>query len=417
MTGKTFPIKNDTACVYKWGWNTFRLYNAQSSSCHRVTPVAVPLEQFENFHNTDKVLEDRHRMLAGQWPESGRGCEYCQEVEAQGGISDRLYHNNIPGLTPVNFDPAGDQKVIPRILELYLTNTCDLACVYCLPFYSSRNNEELKKFGPYPIGIQPVKEISNRDQYFAAWLKWLDKNYEHVDTLSILGGEPFLQKEMWDILEFIGKRKNSNLTLAINTNLNSNLDTVKRFVEAYKKLISARKIKRVHISASLDCWGPQAEFIRSGLALSRWQENFEYLIQHKWLAISVHQVITSLSIGTALELQQRIAEYKKQNPKITQAYHLVDSGPDEIYHPSMFGSTFFKHKLDKLLAEYPVITEWDIETRSRLEGVCKLMHAAQQDSARLTKLRDTLNMIDHRRNTNWRELFPEIDQYFIEHRI
>jgi organic radical activating enzyme len=417
MIGKTFPIKNNTACVYKWGWNTFRLYNGQSSSCHRVTPVAVPLDQFDNFHNTDKVLDDRRRMLAGQWPESGRGCEYCQEVEAQGGISDRLYHNNIPGLTPVNFDPAGDQKVIPRILELYLTNTCDLACVYCLPFYSSRNNEELKKFGPYPIGIQPVQQISNRDQYFEAWLKWLDKNYEHVDTLSILGGEPFLQKEMWDILEFVGKRKNSNLTLAINTNLNSDPTIVKRFVEAYKKLISARKIKRVHINASLDCWGPQAEFIRSGLALSRWQENFEYLIQHKWLAISVHQVITSLSIGTALELQHRIAEYKKQNPKITQAYHMVDSGPDEIYHPLMFGSTFFKHKLDTLLEQYPVTTSWDIETRTRLEGICKLMDTAQQDPARLTKLRDTLNMIDHRRNTNWRELFPEIDQYFIEHRI
>jgi pyruvate-formate lyase-activating enzyme len=417
MIGKTFPIRNDTACVYKWGWNTFRLYNGQSSSCHRVTPVAVPLDQFDDFHNTDKVLDDRQRMLAGQWPESGRGCEYCQEVEAQGGISDRLYHNNIPGLTPVDFDPAGDQKVTPRILELYLTNTCDLACIYCLPFYSSRNNEELKKFGPYPVGIMPVKEISNRDQYFAAWLKWLDKNYEHVDTLSILGGEPFLQKEMWDILEFIGERKNSNLTLAINTNLNSNPETVKRFVEAYKKLIAARKIKRVHISASLDCWGPRAEFIRSGLDLSRWQENFEYLIQHKWLAISVHQVITSLSIDTALELQQRIAEYKKQNPKITQAYHLVDSGPDEIYHPSMFGSQFFKHKLDTLLAQYPVSTEWDIEARSRLEGICKLMDAARQDTARLTKLRDTLDMIDHRRNTNWRELFPEIDQYFIEHRI
>jgi pyruvate-formate lyase-activating enzyme len=417
MTGKTFPIRNDTACVYKWGWNTFRLRNGKSSSCHRVVPVAVPLDQFDDFHNTAEVINDRKRMLAGQWPEAGRGCEYCQEVEAQGGISDRLYHNNIPGLTPVDFDPAGDQKVIPRILELYLSNTCDLACIYCLPGHSSRNNEELKKYGPYPVGILPVKEVSNRDQYFAAWLKWLDKNYEHVNTLSILGGEPFLQKEMWDILEFIGERKNSNLTLAINTNLNSNPATVKRFVETYKNLIAARKIKRVHISASLDCWGPRAEFIRSGLDLARWQENFEYLIQHKWLSISVHQVITSLSIDTALELQRRIAEYKKQNPKITQAYHMVDSGFDEIYHPMMFGSQFFKHKLDTLLTQYPVSTDWDIAARSRLEGICKLMDAAQQDPTRLVKLRDTLDMIDHRRNTNWRKLFPEIDQYFIEHRI
>jgi len=417
MSGKTFPIKNDAACVYKWGWNTFRLYNAQSSSCHRVTPVTVPLDQFDNFHNTDKVLDDRRRMLAGQWPESGRGCEYCQKIETYGGVSDRLYHNNVPGLTPVDFDITGDQNVTPRILELYLTNTCDLACVYCLPIFSSRNNEELKKFGPYPIGIQSVQQIPNRDQYFSAWLNWLDKNYDHIDTLSILGGEPFLQKEMWDILDFVGKRKNLNLTLAINTNLNAKPDLVKQFVETYKKLIVGKQIKQVRINASLDCWGPQAEFVRNGLSLSRWQENFEYLIQHKWLAISVHQVITSLSIGTALQLQQRVAEYKKQNPKIIQAYHIVDSGMDEIYHPSIFGSTFFKTELDTLLSQYPVTTDWDNNARSRLEGVCKLMHTAQQEPLRLAKLRDTLDMIDHRRNTNWRELFPKIDQYFIEHRI
>jgi len=417
MVGKTFPIKNDTACVYKWGWNTFRLYNGKSSSCHRVSPVAVPLDQFDNFHNTDLILDDRRRMLAGQWPATGRGCEYCQDIEMQGGVSDRVYHNNVPGLTPVDFDPAGDQKVIPRILELYLNNTCDLACVYCLPMYSSRNNEELKKFGPYPIGIQSVQQIPDRDQYFSAWLKWLDKNYDHIDTLSILGGEPFLQKEMWDILDFVEKRKNSNLTLSINTNLNAKPDLVKQFVETYKKLIAGRKIKQVRINASLDCWGPQAEFVRNGLSLARWQENFEYIIQHKWLAISVHQVITSLSIGTALSLQQRIAEYKKQNPKITQAYHMVDSGMDEIYHPSIFGATFFKHKLDTLLSQYPVTTEWDNNARTRLDGICKLMNVAQQNPARLAKLRDTLNMIDHRRNTNWQKLFPEIDQYFIEHRI
>lgn len=415
MSRRVFPIRNDTACVYKWGWNTFRLYDATSSSCHRVTPVAVPLDKFDNFHNTPEILSDRQKMLDGIWP--GRGCEYCQTVENQGGVSDRLYHNDIPGLTPEDFDPDGDQKVTPRVLELYLTNTCDLACVYCQPMYSSRNNEELKKFGPYPIGILPVQQISNREEYFAAWLSWTDTNYQHLDRLSILGGEPFLQKELWSILEFVSDRKNVNLTISVNTNLNSKLDTVKRFVETCKELVAKRKIKAVNVNASLDCWGPQAEFIRSGLDLTRWQENFEYLIQHKWLAITVHQVVTSLSISTALELQHRIAEYKKQNPRITQAYHAVDSGYEEIYHPSIFGSEFFKNKLSELLANYPISTEWDTETRKRLEGICLMIDSSKPDVLRLTKLCATLEMIDQRRNTNWRKLFPEIDQFFIENGI
>lgn len=416
MPNRVFPIRNDTACVYKWAWNTFRLYDATSSSCHRVTPVTVPLDKFDDFHNTPEVLDDRKKMLEGSWP-SGRGCEYCKNVEDQGGISDRLYHNDIPGLTPVDFDPNGNQKVTPRIVELYLTNTCDLACVYCQPIYSSRNNEELKKYGPYPIGMIPVKQISNRDQYFSAWLEWVDKNYQHIDRLSILGGEPFLQKELWSILDFVSTKSNPELTISVTTNLNSSPDKIKKFVEICKELIVSRKIKKVTIGASLDCWGPQAEFIRNGLELSRWQENFEYLIQHKWLDISVHQVITSLSIGTTLELQKRIAEYKIQNPRIKQGYHVVDSGFEEIYHPDMFGADFFKTKLDELVEHYPVYNDWDLETKKRLEGICLMIGASTPDLLRLKKLRATLDMIDERRNTDWKSLFPDINQYFINNGI
>lgn len=415
MSPQVFPIRNSTACVYKWTWNTFRLYNATSSSCHRVTPVSVSLDNFDNFHNTPEVIQDRQQMLNGHWP--GRGCEYCQNVEKQGGVSDRLYHNDIPGLTPVDFDPQGDQRVTPRIVELYLTNTCDLACVYCLPGFSSRINEELKKYGPYPIGIVPITPVTNRDQYFSAWLNWLDKNYHDLDRVSIMGGEPFLQKEMWSILEFVSARRNQNLTISINTNLNSKTDTIKHFVEVCKDLVVNKKIKRVHIDASLDCWGPQAEFIRNGLDLVQWQQNFEYLIQHKWLSISVHQVITSLSIDTALDLQQRIAEYKKQNSRITQAYHVVDSGYEEIYHPSIFGAEFFKHKLSQLVEHYPITTQWDTETRKRLEGVCMMIESEKPHRLRLSKLHATLHMIDQRRGTDWKKLFPRINQYFIENGI
>jgi organic radical activating enzyme len=416
MHGNVFPIVNDAACVFKWTWNTFRLYDAGSSSCHRVTPVKVSLDQFDNFHNTPEVLDDRKKMLTGHWP-VGRGCEYCENVEKQGGASDRTYHNNIPGLTPVDFDPAGDQKITPRIVELYLTNTCDLACVYCFPQYSSRINEELRKYGSYPIGIDPSVQISQRDQYFAAWLNWVDRNYQHLDRISILGGEPLLQKELWSILEMIATKQNRNLTISINTNLNSRPEIVKRFVAVGRELLVNKNIKKIHIDASLDCWGPQAEFIRHGLNLDQWQENFEYLIQQRWLEVSVHHVITSLSINTTLDLQSRIAEYKIQNPKITQDYHVVDSGQEEIFHPNMFGGSFFKSKLDELVKHFPMTTDWDAEMQKRLIGICMMIDSAEPDRSRLAKLRATLDMIDHRRNTDWRKLFPHIEQYFIENKI
>jgi len=414
-TGKVFPIKNDAACVFKWSWNTFRLYTGESSSCHRVKPVYVSIDQFDTFNNTPEVQDDRARMLAGEWPKAGRGCEYCKDMEQAGGVSDRTFHNAIPGLTPVDFNAS--TIATPRIAELYLNNTCDLACVYCLPIYSSRINEELKKYGPYPVGLPPIIPVSNQEQYLERYLDWLDKNYTGILRLHILGGEPLLQKEFWNVLDFMSKRKHTELEFHINTNLNANPATVTKFVDIAKQLISEKRIRRVDISCSLDCWGPQAEFIRNGLSLTRWQENFEYLISHKWLYINVHQVVSNLSIGTTLEFQRKIGEWKQTNPNITQAYHAVD-GPNELmYRPEIFGPEFFQAQLTELLANYPITQDWDNTARQRLESIVKLVGSSKQDLGRLGKLKQTLDQIDLRRHTNWRELFPDINWYFIENGI
>ena len=410
MTNKVFPIRNESACVYKWGWNTFRLFNATSSSCHRVKPVFVSLDDFDNFNNTPEIIDDRLLMLDGKWPVD-RGCEYCQEIELQGGVSDRTYHNDIPGLTPVDFTESSTHAT-PRIVEVYLNNTCDLACVYCIPEFSSRINDELNKFGPNVIGLTPVTKISNRDQYLEKYIAWLDANYTNISRLAIQGGEPLLQKEFWTFLDFLQTREHKELELSINTNLNASSGTLERFVEIAKKLLLERRIKRVDINCSLDCFGPQAEFVRSGLDLAQWQRNFEYLIQHKWLYITVQHTVTSLSIRTAQELQSYIAECKQINPRIVQAYQIVDGPNQEIYRPEIFGGEFFKQQLDQLLSSYPIATEWDNTARQRLEGIVKLVASGKMDVSRLTKLKATLEQIDIRRKSNWQTLFPHIDEYF-----
>lgn len=414
MNKELFPIENNSACVYKWGWNTFRLYTGKSSSCHRIESSFVSLENFDNFHNTPEVLQDRKLMLEGKWP--GRGCEYCKDVEAVGGISDRLYHNNIAGLTPVDFNGT-NLEVTPRILEVYLDNVCDLACVYCEPHYSSRINLELKNYGPNVIGSRNIKKSDNHEEYFNLLLKWLDTNSHKLQRLSIMGGEPLIQKQFWKLLEFLESANNKHLEININSNLNSPLSTIQKYTDAVENLIKKKKIRRADISCSIDCWGPQQEFSRFGLNLKQWQENFEYLITKKWLVIGIHPVINSLSIFTMNEMQEKIIEYKKINPKIRIDYHVVDGINAEIYHPIIFGDSFFKKSLEKLIDNFPIMVNGDEESKSRLEGIVKLISKGEVDKTRLKKLKLTLDQLDFRRKTNWRMLFPEIDNFFKEHEI
>lgn len=416
VKSRVFPINNNAACVLKWGWNTFRPYSGTSSSCHRVESEFVTLDNFNNFHNLPKVILDRRNMRNGQWPESSRGCDYCKNVELAGGESDRIYHNKIAGFTPIDFD-TGNDFVTPSISEIYLNNTCDLACVYCHPMYSSILNAELSKFGPYPVGITAIKKHNNYNDYLEAYKIWLDRNYNNLSRLSILGGEPLLQKEFWSLLEMISTKKHPTMEISVNTNLNAPPETIKRLVEISKQLLKSKSIKKFDISCSLDCSGPQAEFIRHGISLKRWHENFEFLIQHKWLQINVHHVITSLSLFTTMDLQKQIIEYKNKNSKIQQGYYLVDSGQEEVFHPEIFGPTFFEKSFDELVETFPIKTEWDLNLKAKLIGIAKLQKKSTINKDRLYKLKHTLEQIDFRRATDWKTLFPKIHNFFQEHNI
>jgi len=411
---KVFPIQNSSACVLKWGWNTFRMFTGTSSSCHRVASEFVPIERFDNFHNMPQVLNDRALMRQGQWP-VGRGCEYCQDVEKTHGLSDRLYHNQLPDQAPVDFGDS--DHVIPRISEIYLDNVCDLACVYCIPNFSSRINQELATHGSNVVGLSHISKSVDSDRYFNAYLNWLDQNIHNLSRICIQGGEPMLQKNLWVLLDFLRSKKNTNLEINVNSNLNSSLSTIQQYVESMKQLIKDRSIRRADIQCSLDCWGPQAEFIRHGLDLEQWQQNFEYLISHKWLKVSIHQVISSLSVKTLGDFQQRINSWKQINPQISQECFTVDGKNQVTLHPEIFGKEFFSKTMSHLVDQFACANQQDQVNKDRLIGIVKTQASCDVDVPRLKKLQQTLDQLDQRRKTNWRLLWPEIDEFFVSNNI
>ena len=99
------PINKDTACQFKWTWSTLFLNFGTTSSCHRCKHWPVTVDTIEDFHNVPGKLQDREKMLQGQWP--GNGCEYCKVVEDVGGISERkAYIKDLPMLPPeMQFEP------------------------------------------------------------------------------------------------------------------------------------------------------------------------------------------------------------------------------------------------------------------------------------------------------------------------
>ena len=169
---------------------------------------------------------------------------------------------------------------------MYFNNTCNFKCVYCGPWFSTKIAAELKIHGTlndvtWKNDFDSWKMNPNYNLMVDKFWIWFKENRHNVDTFQVLGGEPFLQKEFEDCLTFFDENPSPNLNLVIISNLSATDQKMDYFIDRFKKLLGKRKLKAIQITASLDCWGIQSEYIRNGLDLVQWERNFEKLLANK----------------------------------------------------------------------------------------------------------------------------------------
>ena len=403
---KFFPIKTETACQLKWTWSTVYLYEGNTNSCHRVDKSSI-VDDFDSFHNTPKKIADRKLMLDGKWP--GGGCEYCSKIEAVGGASDRMMHLTIPNLAPEELDTDPHAvEVTPRIVEVYFDNLCNMSCIYCTDKYSSKIQQENKKFGDFELDGVVIKNKSKKNNKFTelteSFWSWIDAHYSSLRRLHILGGEPFYQKQFDVCLDFLSSHSNKNLELNIVSNLMIDHEKFKSQIYKIKDIVVKRKIKRLDITASIDCWGKEQEYIRYGLDLTQWKKNFEFLVQEKWITLNINQALSVLSIPTTVELIKYVNSQRVHRP-IGQYFMSVVS-PSHL-NPDILGNVF-----DKCFEEMSN-TMPDTISKDYMNGIRKQIANSTRNDSEIKKLIVYLTELDRRRQTDWRTTFPWLTEYVV----
>lgn len=403
---KYFPIKTETACQLKWTWSTIHLYEGTTNSCHRVSLSNVEPDNFDAFHNTPKKLADREIMLEGNWPQGG--CEYCKNVEDAGGQSDRQFHLQIPNLTPPELETDSTAiNVTPRIVEVYFDNVCNMSCVYCEDRFSSKIQQENINFGDFvsngvEIKNTAVKHYKHAELTQAFW-NWMEKNSTSLRRFHVLGGEPFYQSEFDRCMEFLETHHNPELEFNIVTNLKVTMPKLEKFVERIKNLVLSRRIKRVDITASIDCWGKEQEYIRYGINMEQWQQNFDYIAKQKWIILNINQTITGLGIKSIPSLIKYINQHRKTRP--IGHYFMACVNRSQLY-PGIFGPGFFDEDFKNILAEMHNDSWQHTNARNMMLGLQAEFNSHQRDSNKLSKLKTFLNEIDRRRQLDWSTTFP-----------
>ena len=416
LLNKRFPIRTETACQLKWTYSTVYLTTEKTASCHRTNNHYFNTDQFD-FHNTPEKIQDRERMLLGQWPETG--CEYCQDIERAGGQSDRITNLDFPGIhAPAELDhDPGATSVAPRIVEVYFDNTCNLKCLYCGPHFSSLWDAENKLHGYFKKGNLTISnefaKSSNIEVNKQKLFEWLKVNRQSLTNFNILGGEPLYQEDLDQCLDLFEAYPAPELKLQIFTNLNARLSRVQTLVQRVKKLIDTDCLREFEITASLDCWGDAQEYVRYPLNLKTWEQNFEYLVSQSWINLIINSTITPLTVKTLPELLEKINQwsqhrkiYHYQNSVNTPSYMFID----------IFGDTF-KDDFAQALTLKPERTPEEVSSKNYLAGIALQSSHTGPNVAEIQKLYNFLNEMDRRRGTSWPEVFPWLVNEFAKHHL
>lgn len=418
-----FPIKTDPACLLKWNWSTIYFQSGTTASCHRTRKYSIDPNNFNDFHNLPAKVNARKLMLDGEWP--GNGCQYCKTIEDAGGISDRIFQ--VQQLTdnqlvpPELYNDNTAVNVSPTILEVYFKNTCNMACVYCGPHFSSKWEDENRKYGsPHNESADTFSiTVNQQNVHYKKMVNdlWnflkINDNAKKIQRYHILGGEPFLLEELDQSIAFWAQHGHPDLQFSIISNLNIPHTLFQKYLKKFELLADKKKIWRLQLTASLDCWGDEQEYIRYGLDLDLWKKNFNLLLNKPWIYPSINSAISALSIKSLPQLVEQInlwnlnqedvvEEFRSYSNQILHSFNTTNA-VDEVY---IFSGDVFKTDFDAVIAAMPEETETQIGQKQMMVGIASKSSQSKNDTEKIKNLKSYLTKLDQRRGTNWQTTFP-----------
>ena len=313
-------------CTMKWLHETLYLHTGDNHSCYHPRPQHIPLAEIKAdpsaLHNTAWKKQQRKKMLEGERPEE---CYYCWNIEDLEGdqISDRMIHSASDWAEPEIENIAKKhylENVNPRYLEVSFGNGCNYRCGYCCPQASTMWMDEIKKHGNYDLTYnQYGTEFLDNGRYYApkdenpyieAFWKWWPDLRKDLHTLRITGGEPLMNPGAMQFFDLLEKEPAPQLEISINSNLGVTTAKIDRMYDRIQSLLDQKKIRKFSLFTSIEGWGEQAEYMRTGLKCNHWERNFTQAIE-RGFKVNIMCTFNVLCVATFQNFLQRVMHWRK----------------------------------------------------------------------------------------------------------
>ena len=236
-----------SVCTNRWNYPIINFDRLEFRHCcktpaHKINFAELHKKGTDYFTKNDLIIKRRREMLDGIRHQE---CSACWQLEDKGITSFRNQSKKFSDYIDAGGQDAGESEadhlsrlrnqkdltssVAPYTLEIVLDNTCNMKCIYCSEQFSSLWEQENIRFG---LGKKRTTTAENSKQIHElkdSFWNWLEQGAIHeIDTLSLIGGEPFLSKDFYPLIHRLlvlvknKKVKKYQIDLAIITNLNLN---------------------------------------------------------------------------------------------------------------------------------------------------------------------------------------------------
>ena len=432
---RVIDIKSESFCGAKWYNATIWLGSGMTTSCHHPLPHKVSVDEVEAnpkaLHNTYLKKKERKMMQQGERP---AGCEYCWKIEDIGrdNISDRVYKTVIYKDEDLedayNLDSNTDVDL--KTLEIAFDRTCNFACTYCNPAFSSTWVNDIKRNGPYN-GLKSdgrnhfthihdssqLYSIGESNPYVNAFFKWWESDlHRTLKELRLTGGEPLMSGETFRLLEWF-KTHDTDMRFALNSNLGAKDELIDRMIDA------SQSMKHFHLYTSNEAMGAQAEYIRDGLVWDDWANNVEKVLTNGRIeGFHMMCTINALCLDTLDQFLECILnwkrEYGKDYPTFTLNILRFPSFQSPLVLPDEL-RTQYRFRLQAWLdanANDEFLHQMERNQLQRLIDyldVVKTPHmGAAEQSVLQQDFKQFYQQYDQRRDKNFTQTFPALADWY-----
>lgn len=374
----------------------------------------------ENYH-ADPLLADIRNSLDNGIKHSA--CDVCWKAEQKNVESWRQVEGKIPEqLKNVNLNSEPYNKKIKR-LELFFDNTCDLACIYCGPWLSSKWQQENQKSNLFPTFHQVEKNNDEKTLKIIDTVRNIGKNtneHERVD-IAFLGGEPFLSPQVKDgkFIRFIDAfYENAPISAELLCNFITNLNTKDKIFEKNLQVLQQAKQKYpnliVHISMSLESVGTFTEVTRFGSDWKQVDKNINKWLQQDWINFNFNTAFNALTLSDVPNYIQYLVDlYSVHQRKISISPNVVYE--PEGLEPSVLDKSFgvYVEQAIQMVLDNKQCFEDDegIGWQRLVQNLQNINDSLGNNSHKTDMLKGTLGYMQKQRGIKIKKHFPLLVNY------